>query len=59
MLEIKIPQTSAGYKSVVQSAVVGFVAIRVAGEETQGAEDDERRTGHHLLGVVAVAVIGG
>ncbi len=59
ILEVGIPQTSAGYKSVVQSAVVGFVAIRVAGEETQGAEDDERRTGHHLLGLVAVAVVGG
>ncbi len=58
-LEIGIPQTTAGYKSVVQSAVVGSVAIRVAGEETQGAEDDERRTGHHLLGLVAVAVVGG
>ncbi len=59
ILEIGIPQTSPGYKSVVQNAVVGFVAIRVAGEETQGAEDDERRTGHHLLGLVAVAVVGG
>ncbi len=59
ILEIGSPQTSPGYKSVVQSAVVGFVAIRVAGEETQGAEDDERRTGHHLLGLVAVAVVGG
>jgi hypothetical protein len=56
--EIRIPQSCASHKPVIQHPVLSFIAIREASNATEGAKDEEGDTSHHFLSHAAVSVVG-